>query len=113
MAETYKEMTKVDELTNTPNSGAVYHETVVVPDSQESLDFIIPVNRIYDISAKIISGTGNIQFTNDRTSKIKDESADFQIVDVTDPINLAYTGFKVVSTSGEVTAKITVKTSNA
>jgi len=93
------------------NTGMVYHETVVVASPGSSDIFTMPPERIYAIAADI-SGSGSIQFSNDSISTLQTGTPTFTAWDGVSAINPGVTGFKVVSVSGSVTAKIAVKTSN-
>jgi hypothetical protein len=107
----WKNMTKTDFDQLNANSGSVYSMSFEVTNPTNSDDIIFPISEIYAIAASF-SGTGGIEFTNDRPEVIKAGNATFVRWDGVSEINKGLTGFKVVSDSGVVTATVTVKTTN-
>jgi hypothetical protein len=108
----FKNMTRVAFDNINPNTGAVYHENISLGNAEVSDDIIFPVREIYAISV-ITTGSIKVEFTNDPPSEIETGSPTWVIWDGVSGINLGLTGVRVTSVSGDVTAKITLKTANA
>jgi hypothetical protein len=109
MAFKYLKKTNFDQ--KNPNSGSIYYEAIEVLDTETSDEYILPISQIYAIAAKF-TGTGTVYFTNDSPEVIEAGNAEYEAWDTVSAINLGITGFKVESTSGTVTLKITVKSAN-
>jgi hypothetical protein len=104
----WKDMTKTDHDQKNPNTGSIYHESISLGDTEQSDNVILPVYEIYAIGL-IVTGSLEVYFTIDPPQVIKTGSPSWEKWDGVSAVNLAVTGFYVVSTSGAVTAKITVK----
>lgn len=70
---------------------------------------ILPFQPVMSIGATV-SGTGYLEFSIDPPAVLDSALAYFEEWDGIARINPAVTGFRVVSTSGLVTANVTVKT---
>lgn len=95
------------------NEAATYYEKLTVEDGLESNVFKIPVDDIGAIMLDLGgAGTGTIEFTQDSHTVIDAENETYTAWDGVSQINLAVTGFKVVSSSGQVIGTVTVKSRN-
>lgn len=92
------------------NSGGwfnVYIATEGVSDVYQ-----LPIQPMYAIGTTI-SGNGYLDFSVSSITELEADRGIFQVWDGVAQINPAVTGFRVVSTSGLVTANVTVKTTHA
>lgn len=105
----YIDMKKTDWSKANSNSGAIYHEKIVLADSEVSDVYLFPTYRIYDIAVNL-DGDGILEVTNSSPKNVKAGNATWAAWEDGFIINKAVTAFKVTSTSGEVTLEITAKT---
>lgn len=98
-----------------PSNSAAFYESLTVEDGLTSDIIKIPTNsNITSIGADIGgAGTGIIYFTLDSHAVIDASNETYQAWDGLSQINEGVTGFKVVSSSGQVIGKVTVKTSKS
>lgn len=89
------------------NAGGWFN--TIVTTSGSSSTYILPTLPITHIGASI-SGTGYLAFSISPPAMLDADTGVFAQWDGIAQINPAVTGFKAVSTSGIVTANITVKT---
>jgi len=98
--------------TGMPNSdrAALWHTYLTTSGTSDI--FKLPELKVYALGASITttSGAGALQFTMDSESRIDDSSATYSAWDGTADINFAVTGFKLVATSGIISAIVCVKT---
>lgn len=92
------------------NGGGWFNASITT--SGISSAYLVPVMPVRDI-AVTVSGFGFVGFTSSPPTAIADGSALYEYWDGLSQINPAVTGFRVVSTSGLVTANILVKTAYA
>lgn len=91
--------------------GAWFIDTAVLSGAGESDTYVIPVRPILDLGCILSgTGTGTIEFTFGTPDEILAGTAVFIAWDGTSKINCAATAWKVVSVSGVVTGKVTIKT---
>ena len=96
-------------FTDNKGEGATYHEKVVMTVGTDSDFYLIPVSSIYTIVASI-DGDGGLYFTFDSQEEVETGSPDWYLWDGASNINLGITAFKLIRSTGTVTAKVTVKT---
>ena len=96
-----------------PAAGAEYWATVSAFGVMESIAYILPVHHITSIAVVAPSDKfAYFQTTIDPPSVIESETANWETWTEGDPISLAITGFRVVSTwaFSSITARVSVKT---
>lgn len=109
MATVRMSRTKTDDT----NGGGWWHAYITT--SGTSSIYELPEQPILSLASNIVttSGAGALWFSIDSPSKLGDGTATFEAWDGIAKVNLGVTGFKVVATSGVITATVAVKTSLA
>lgn len=102
------DMTLMD-MDNSNNSGWF---NIKIVTSGTSPTYRLPIQPMYAIGTTV-SGTGYIEFSVSSLADLAADSGIFQPWDGVAQINPAVTGFRVTSTSGLVTANVTVKAFHA
>lgn len=99
--------------TDDTNSGGWWHTYLTTSGTSDTYE--MPIQPVICIGASVTttSGAGNLQFSIDSEEKLNDGSAVFASWDGVADINTAVTGFRLVATSGLLTAAVAVKTTQA
>ena len=95
------------------NEAGTFYEKLTVENGQTSDIIKIPTDQITAAMLNLGgAGTGTIEFTQDSHDVIDEGNETYTAWDGVSQINLGVTGFKVVSSSGQVIGTVTIKTGN-
>lgn len=110
-SHTTKNMTRIAKSIITPESGAVYYESLTIAVPGNSVYVILPSDEIYDMAFTLEgAGTDFLDVTQDSREMIEADTANWAAWNGTDPISFAITGFRLRSTAGAGALRATVKT---
>ena len=90
--------------------GQIFSKTLSLTAAGYSDPVLVPMKKIYTLLASVSgAGTGALQFTQDSEAMMDAGTAVWTDWDGTAEISHGVTGFRLKSTSGAVTGKVTIK----